>query len=63
QMFIVINILDLGIDIPTIQVVIYVRIVRKLRDYTQKSKQIERDRLKNKAIILRGVTYNQNGRI
>ena len=63
QVFTATNALGLGVDAPTIRVVIHVGVVRKLRDYAQESGRAGRDGLKSEAIILRGVVYNQEGRV
>lgn len=63
QVFTATNALGLGVDAPTIRVVIHVRVVRKLRDYAQESGRAGRDGLKSEAIIVRGVTYDQEGRV
>ncbi|KAF2174793.1 P-loop containing nucleoside triphosphate hydrolase protein [Zopfia rhizophila CBS 207.26] len=55
QVFTATNALGLGVDAPTIRVVIHVGVVRKLRDYAQESGRAGRDGLKSEAIILRGV--------
>ena len=57
QVFTATNALGLGVDAPTIQVVIHVGTVRKLRDYAQESRQAGQDRQKSKAIIVRGERY------
>jgi superfamily II DNA helicase RecQ len=61
QVFTATNALGLGVDAPTIRVVIHVGMVRKLRDYMQESGRAGRDGLKSEAIILRGITYNEKG--
>ena len=43
--------------------VIYVRVVRKLREYTQESGRAGRDGLESEAIILRGVSYDRSGNV
>ncbi|KIV98743.1 uncharacterized protein PV09_09495 [Verruconis gallopava] len=52
QVFTAINALGLGVDAPTIRVVIHVGQVRRLRDYSQESGRAGRDRAKSEAIIL-----------
>jgi len=48
------NALGLGIDAPTIRVVIHVGIREKMRDYAQESSRAGRDGLRSEAIMLRG---------
>ena len=55
--------MGLGVNAPTIQVVIHIRVVRKLRDYRQESGRAGRDGLKSEAIILHRVQYDQAGKI
>ena len=63
QTFTATNALGLGIDAPTIRVVIHVGRLRKVRDYAQESGRAGRDGLKSEAIIVRGVRYDQRGRM
>jgi len=63
QAFTATNALGLGVNAPTIRAVIYVGVVRKLRDYGQESGRAGRDGLKSEAIILRGVQYDRAGKI
>jgi len=63
QVFTATNALGLGVDAPTIRVVIHVGVVRKLRDYAQESGRAGRDGEKSEAIIIRGVTYDRAGRV
>jgi superfamily II DNA helicase RecQ len=63
QVFTARNALGLGVDAPTIRVVIHVGVVRKLRDYAQESGRAGRDGEKSEAIIIRGVTYDRAGRV
>ena len=61
RVFTATNALGLGIDAPTIRVVIHVGIRQKLRDYAQESGRAGRDGQKSEAIIMRGFWYNQQG--
>ncbi|KAH6612356.1 P-loop containing nucleoside triphosphate hydrolase protein [Boeremia exigua] len=61
QVFTATNALGLGVDAPTIRVVIHIRIVRKLRDYAQESGRAGRDGQKSEAIIVRGERYRRDG--
>jgi Helicase conserved C-terminal domain len=63
QVFTATNALGLGVDAPTIRVVIHVGVVRKLRDYAQESGRAGRDGLKSEAVLLRGVQYDSGGRM
>ena len=63
QVFTATNALGLGVDAPTIRVVIHVGVVRRLRDYGQESGRAGRDGLKSEAILLRGVRYDRAGNV
>ncbi len=63
QVFTATNALGLGVNAPTIQVVIHVGVVRRLRDYRQESGRAGRDGLKSKVILLRGVGFDQAGNV
>ncbi|KAK4221164.1 P-loop containing nucleoside triphosphate hydrolase protein [Podospora fimiseda] len=62
QVFTATNALGLGVDAPTIRVVIHVGTVRRLRDYAQESGRAGRDREKSEAIILKPIRYQGRGR-
>lgn len=62
QVFTATNALGLGVDAPSIRVVIHVGVVRKLRDYAQESGRAGRDGLKSEAIILHRARYDRAGR-
>ena len=62
QVFTATNALGLGIDAPSIRVVIHVGIVRELRGYAQESGRAGRDGLKSEAIILHRAKYDKAGR-
>ena len=62
QVFVATNALGLGVDAPTIRVVVHVGIVRRLRDYAQESGRAGRDGEASEAIILRPVRYDRRGR-
>ncbi|KAK4170568.1 P-loop containing nucleoside triphosphate hydrolase protein, partial [Triangularia setosa] len=62
QVFTATNALGLGVDAPTIRVVIHVGMVRRLRDYAQESGRAGRDGGKSEAIILKPVRYQGRGR-
>jgi len=63
QVFTATNALGLGVNAPTIRVVIHVGVVRRLRDYAQESGRAGRDGAKSEAIIVRGVAYDRAGRV
>jgi superfamily II DNA helicase RecQ len=63
QVFTATNALGLGVDAPTIRVVIHAGTVRRLREYAQESGRAGRDGLKSEAIILRGVSYDRWGKV
>jgi superfamily II DNA helicase RecQ len=48
------NALRLRVNIANIRVVIYAKQLRKLRDYTQESRQARRDKESSEAIIVYG---------
>ena len=62
QVFTATNALGLGVDAPRIRAVIYVDIVRRLRDYAQESGRAGRDGQASEAIIVRAVRYDRRGR-
>jgi superfamily II DNA helicase RecQ len=62
QVFTATNALGLGVDAPSIRVVIHVGVVRKLKDYAQESGRAGRDGLKSEAIILHRARYDRAGR-
>jgi superfamily II DNA helicase RecQ len=62
QVFTATNALGLGVDAPTIRVVIHVGVVRRLRDYAQESGRAGRDGLQSEAIILKAERYDRRGR-
>jgi superfamily II DNA helicase RecQ len=62
QVFTATNALGLGVDAPTIRVVIYVGLVRRLRDYAQESGRAERDEQASEAIIVRATPHDRRGR-
>jgi superfamily II DNA helicase RecQ len=62
QVFTATNALGLGVDAPTIRVVIHVGSVRRLRDYAQESGRAGRDGKASEAIILKPVRYDRRGR-
>src|SRR5436190_23782596 len=51
QMFTVTNMLRLKVNASTIQVMIHVKVVRKLQNYRQKSDRADRNELKSKTIL------------
>jgi superfamily II DNA helicase RecQ len=55
--FIVTNVLGVGIDVLMIQVVIYIGVLKELKQYSQESGRAGRDRQASKAIIMQA-TYN-----
>ena len=52
QMFTITNILKLKMNVSMIQIMIHVRMIKKLQDYRQKSNKADRNELKNKMILL-----------
>lgn len=62
QVFTATNALGLGVDAPSIRVVIHVGVVRKLKDYAQESGRAGRDGLGSEAIILHRAKYDRAGR-
>jgi hypothetical protein len=62
QVFTATNALGLGVDAPTIRVVVHVGRVRKLRDYAQESGRAGRDGWKSEAIILQEVRHDGGGK-
>jgi superfamily II DNA helicase RecQ len=62
QVFVATNALGLGVDAPTIRVVVHVGVVRRLRDYAQESGRAGRDGGASEAIILRAVRHDRRGR-
>lgn len=62
QVFTATNALGLGIDAPTIRVVIHVGLKEKIRDYSQESGRAGRDGLKSEAIIMRSFTIRAGRR-
>jgi hypothetical protein len=56
------NALGLGLDIPTVRVVIHVGRVRNLREYVQESGRAGRDGLESEAMIMVGDRYDKRGR-
>lgn len=63
QVFTATNALGLGVDAPTIRVVIHVGMVRRLRDYAQESGRAGRDGESSEAIIVRAVQHDRRGRV
>jgi superfamily II DNA helicase RecQ len=61
QVFTATNALGLGIDRPSIRVVIHVGVREKMRDYAQESGRAGRDGLKSEAIIMRTYHVTANG--
>ena len=62
QVFAATNALGLGIDRPTVRVVIHTRPPKKMRDYVQESGRAGRDGEKSEAILVMGAMYNQAGK-
>jgi superfamily II DNA helicase RecQ len=62
QVFTATNALKLGVDAPTIRVVIYVGLVRRLRNYAQKSGRAGRNEQASEAIIVRATPHDRRGR-
>ncbi|KAI0993236.1 hypothetical protein K3495_g14948 [Podosphaera aphanis] len=62
QVFTATNALGLGIDAPSIRVVIHLGIRQKLRDYAQESGRAGRDGKKSEAIIVRAQFSDHQGR-
>ncbi|KAF2818026.1 uncharacterized protein BDZ99DRAFT_365646, partial [Mytilinidion resinicola] len=61
QVFTATNALGLGINAPTIQAVVHVGTIRKMRHYAQESGRAGRDRQKSKAIIMHGFQIDKRG--
>ncbi|KAF2801299.1 uncharacterized protein BDZ99DRAFT_347351, partial [Mytilinidion resinicola] len=61
QVFTAINALGLGINTPTIRVVVHIGTIRKMRHYAQESGRAGRDRRKSKAIIMHGFRTDKRG--
>jgi superfamily II DNA helicase RecQ len=59
QVFTATNALRLGVNAPTIRVVIHVGLVRRLRNYAQKSGRTGRNRQASEAIILRATQHDR----
>lgn len=55
------NALGLGVDAPSVRVIIHVGKVRKIRDYAQESGRAGRDGLACESIVLQGVRYDKTG--
>jgi superfamily II DNA helicase RecQ len=62
QVFTATNALGLGVDAPTIRVVIHVGLVRRLRDYAQESGRAGRDGQASEAIIIRATPHDRRGK-
>lgn len=62
QVFTATNALGLGVDAPTIRVVIHVGMVRGLRNYAQESGRAGRDGAPSEAIIVQSVRTDRRGR-
>ena len=62
QVFTATNALGLGIDAPTIRVVVHVGIKEKMRDYAQESGRVGRDGLRSEAIMMRRVWTDREGK-
>jgi len=59
RVFTATNALGLGVDAPTIRVVIHVGTVRRIRDYVQESGRAGRDGRRSEAILWRGMTSDR----
>ncbi|KAL8300987.1 hypothetical protein RB593_003818 [Gaeumannomyces tritici] len=62
QVFTATNALGLGVDAPTIRVVVHVGVVRRLRDYAQESGRAGRDGAASEAIIVKAARQDRRGR-
>jgi superfamily II DNA helicase RecQ len=62
QVFTATNALGLGIDAPTIQAVVHIGTVQKMRHYAQESGRAGRDGKASEAIIMRGFRETPRGR-
>ena len=62
QVFTATNALGLGIDAPTIRVVIHVGVREKMRGYAQESGRAGRDGGRSEAILMRGYWIGRDGR-
>jgi superfamily II DNA helicase RecQ len=63
QVFTAINALELGVNAPTIQMIIYVGLVRRLRNYAQESGRTGRDGQASETIILRATQHDRRKRL
>jgi superfamily II DNA helicase RecQ len=61
QVFTATNALGLGVDAPTIRVVIHIGTIRLMRHYAQESGRAGRDGLGSEAIIMRGFKMTRKG--
>jgi superfamily II DNA helicase RecQ len=56
------NALGIGIDVPTISVIIHVSVLKKLKQYGQESGRAGRDGQVSEAIIMQANTTDRSGR-
>jgi superfamily II DNA helicase RecQ len=63
QVFTATNALGLGIDAPTIQAVVHIGTVQKMRHYAQESRRAGRNSKVSEAIIMRPYRETQQGRV
>jgi superfamily II DNA helicase RecQ len=62
QIFTATNALKLGVNAPTIRIIIHVGLVQRLRDYAQKSGRTGRNEQASEAIIVRATPHDRRGR-
>jgi superfamily II DNA helicase RecQ len=62
QVFTATNALGLGVNAPTIRVMIHVGLVRRLRDYAQENGRTGRNGQVSEAIILRATQHDRRKR-
>jgi superfamily II DNA helicase RecQ len=63
QVFMAINALELGVNATTIRVMIYVGLVRRLRNYAQESGRTGRNGQASEIIILRATQHDWRERL